>query len=522
MALTTYTEDQLAELATTYFQQQPTLRTRGYGPRQYLGQKGRALAQLLAHVQAGQKEVDGDIVPGYLETGPDGVRRPRNSSQGLDDWAFSLGLPSNRAPGAFGRNGVQAAAGGAGVPTGAVGTVVPAGQLLTDPTGKITLQAVEGFVLPIASISIIAITLGPDGNLPAGTKVRWLSPVAGLIETFTLTEGLTGGYAVESDLDLAERIILWLQSPPKGGTAIDYRRWVEEATDAEGRDLGIDRGYAFPWRNGVLSVDMVITQAGTGRGRDPGALKQAAVQAYLERKRIATDSVRVLRPWFPDSDRFRTRIRGVTNVGYGFDYDDGGLPMLVVSGAAGATTFIINNATPPASLQTAIANGNRPRLQFYCPTVSPIPRQIRATAFQANTPIAGQCTIQLAEALPAALGANDPVYAGGPAVEPVALAVLAEIDSIGPSEQSGYADRYTDSWRAVVAVSALARAALDALGADGVKCLSYSPSVGQGVGITFSVNGGAFAAADLQLFDNAPPALGDPQLPECTFIWVTA
>lgn len=521
MARTTYTEDQLVELALTYFQQQPTLRTRGLGPRQYLGEKARALGQLLAHVQAGIKDVDGDIVPGYLETGPDGVRRPRNSSRALDDWAFVLGLPSNRAPGAYGRNGSQAATGGVATPTGAVGTVVGANEPIVDPTSKIALQSVDGFVLPVTSIGIQAVTVGSAGNLPAGTKLRWLSPVAGLVETLVLTTGLTGGYDVEDDLHLAERIILWLQSPPKGGTAVDYRRWAEGAVDSVGRSLGISRAYAFPWRNGVLSVDMVITQSGTGSGRDPGAIKQAQVQAFLDSLRIVTDSVRVLRPWFPASDRFRTRVRGVPNVGYKFDYDDGGVPMTVVSGAAGALSFVINNGTPPARLQTAILNGERPRLQFYTPSLGPIPRQLRAVAFQADTPAPGQCTIQLAAALPTNLTLGDPVYAGGPAVEPVALAVLAEIDSIGPSKQSGYADTVTDSWRAVVAVSALARAALDAFGDDGRKCLSYSQQVGQGVGITFSVNGGAFAGADLQLFDNAPPALGDPQLPECTFIWVT-
>lgn len=517
MATRVYTEDELFEFWVAFCQAAPALRNRGLGPRQYLGAKGRALAQLLASVQKGIEDVDRDIVPGAQET-VNGVRRARNSTQGLDDWAFDLGLPTNR-PGGFGRNGEQAASGGAGVPGGAPGTVVMANTKLVDPTSKVTLECVSGFILPTGAIEIQAITPGEAGNLPVGTKLTWLSPPAGLAALLTLSTGLSGGYEVESDLDLADRIVRWLQSPPHGGTAADLRRWAEEALDDKGRSLGIVRAWVYIHRNGIGSADIVISQGGTGLGRDPGGIKRTAVQTYVDARRIATDTIRVLQPGFPGSREFWARIRCVPNSGFKYDWDDGGTPMIAVGGTG--TAVVILGARPPPRLQTAIDNAELPRLQFgfFGPVFAPIPTQIRATAYAANTPMAGQCTLTLESALPQAVAGGDWIFAGGPAVVPVALAALAEVDATGPSKQSGYQDEITDSWRAIVAVSSIARAALDAIGEDGTKVLSYSQAVGEGVGITFNINNLGWTDSDVPLFDNTPP--NPPELPFCSFVWVT-
>lgn len=103
-------------------------------------------------------------------------------------------------------------------------------------------------------------------------------------------------------------------------------------------------------------------------------------------------------------------------------------------------------------------------------------------------------------------------------MDPVALAVLSHIDSIGPSQQCGCQDEVTDAWEAIVSVGRIAQAALEAVDATGARVLVYSPSVGAGVGVQIKVGAGSFAADDVPLFDNVPGQ--GPQLPEAASILV--
>jgi hypothetical protein len=65
-----------------------------------------------------------------------------------------------------------------------------------------------------------------------------------------------------------------------------------------------------------------------------------------------------------------------------------------------------------------------------------MPFVARVTAYALNTP-SGKCTLTLDTALTSNPGSGVSVYAGGPAVLPVALAVLSYVDSVGPSRGSG-------------------------------------------------------------------------------------
>lgn len=510
--VTVYTEDQCFDLAIAYLSEKyPDKATH---ERSFLGQLARALAQLVGALQEKIKAASDDAIPA-LQVDLDGTIRSRCSRQALDNWAFVFGLESNRGAGVYGRNGVQAATGGAGTPTGTAGTFVPAGSTLTDPTGRIVVAVASSFTLPVTSpVTFNAVTAGASSNLPAGTKLRWQSPPLGLAAEVTLSTALRNGLDEEGDLELILRLLRRLQRPPKGGTAADYRAWGEAALDSAGASLGILRVYVYPLRDGIGSVTVVITQAGSGSSRDPGSVKAAQVLAYLNKLRIATDTVYVVRPSFPSSQKLAITLLVVPQPDYPFDWDDPSPP--TVDSYSG-TSLVINGATPTPSLKAALDNLAKPRLQFKLPAYSPLPQQVRALSYAANTPTAGKCTITLDAALPAAPASGDIVYPGGGAVLPVAEAVLAYVDSIGPSNQSGFADPL-DQWEAIVSVSRIAQSAIDSLTADNRRAIIYSPSVGLGVGITIKVGAGAVAAADVPLFDNVPGQ--GPQLPEVASIVV--
>ena len=89
---------------------------------------------------------------------------------------------------------------------------------------------------------------------------------------------------------------------------------------------------------------------------------------------------------------------------------------------------------------------SKPRVQVPTASGTALPFQARVTAYAADAPMAGQLTLTLDTALAVNPAANDPVYAGGPAVLPVAAAALGYVDSIGPSRSSGYAEAGV-TWR---------------------------------------------------------------------------
>lgn len=511
MATRTYDEDEL--VATILGALQRAYPTRSVGPKSDLGHLGRTFAEALGAVQSAISDADRDGVPASEVV--DGVLKSRASAERLDEWATVFGLPSNRGAGLFGRNGAVAATGGAGLVLGTAGTVVPGGALLTDLSGQVEVELVSGVTVggggSVAG-SFQATSAGAAGNLATGTTLRWVSPVAGLGAYVTLSTGLSGGYDVESNLALLVRLLAWLRSPPHGGTAADIRRWAEESTDSDGRSLGIGRCYIFRWRNGLGSSDAVITQAGSGQARDPGATKAGKVQQFIDDRRIPSDAIRVVRPYFPSGQALSILVRGIPSERAKFDFQDGGGVTLV-----SATTTVLKIATGnvPASLAAAVLAGSKPRIQVALTTIGPLPFQRRIIS---SAPNGGDTDFTLESALPATPANGSTIYAGGGAVEPVSLALLDHVDHIGPSQQSGCQDAVTDAWEAIVSVGRVAQVALEAVDATGARVLVYSPGVGLGVGVQIKIGAGAYASADVPLYDNT--AGQGPQLPEAASILV--
>ena len=505
-----YTEQETEALALVYLQ--ALYPGKATHPRSFLGGQAKMLAQVVAALQVAIQDAYRDGIPAAQLV--EGVLQSQCSTARLDEWAQVFALPTNRGPTLFGRNGPQVARGGVGTVRGQAGVAVPAGALLADLAGQVQLELVTGLLIPITGTipgSFQATTPGAAGNLAAGSVLRWLAPPAGLQPTVTLDiTPLTGGYETESDLELALRLIRTLQSPPEGGTAVDFRTWAEASSDTTGRSLGIGRAYVFPKRDGIGSVDVLITQGGSGKSRDPGNVKRAQVQAYLDARRVVCDTVRVLQPYF-ESDGIRIRVRCQAAPRYSFDWDEA--PNALLGGginivSATLTTITVTTASVPDKLRTALI-GAQPRVQVLLPSVGPLPFQRRIVQV---AQAALNTTLILDSALPAVPQVADRVYPGGGCVDAVALACLNYVDQIGPSKQSGFADVVTDQWEAKVTIGKLASAALTARSASGDLVLVYSAGVGQGVGVQLAVGLGAFGFADYELFDNQING-GSPQLP---------
>lgn len=519
MAYTLPTDDEILSLAISWLtvahRDPVTGKSPPLGPRDFLGQEARALASLLRSVLAGVKVVDDDAIPGtYVDSS--GVTRTRNSPQSLDDWATTLGLPSST-PGVFGRKGPQAATGGAGTATGTSGTVVTTGSQLSDPSGTILVQLRAGFTMPSGgsqSITLDAVSTGAAGNLPVGTVLRWSSPPAGLASTVTLTTALQNGGDVETDVALALRIVERLRNPLRGGTAADYRAWCLEAVDSDGRPVGITDVWAFPRRNGTGSIDLVVAQAGVGTDRDPSPAKIAQVTAYIEERRPVGDGgFRVLRPNYMTALQLRVRIEPTAGNAYDWVDSQGAVPLECEADCDGLTLIVDSadggTATSRASLLAAVDAGSQPRVQVPTASGSPIPFVARVVDYDVDTPASGKITLTLDTELPVNPVAGDKVYAAGPAVVPVATALLAHVDTIGPSRSSGYAEAGV-SWPDKVTVAGVAKAAIDAVDADGARVCVTAPNAGAvtglttAIGVLIKVGGGAEESADVEVFDNLP------------------
>lgn len=485
MAVTLYTEDQVYQAALGYFT--ALFPGADLTDRGYFGLLARAFAQVVVLAQYGIEQADNDGTPAYQQAA-DGTVRSKCSSAALDGWAFVFGLPSGT-PGIYGRGIATVSTGGAGVPLGTAGTLVPAGTTAVDSTGQVTVKTTAAVTLNgppnTLSVPFVSVTTGIASRLPAGSVLRWESPPAGLNATVTLTSALTGAVDVESDSDLVARIIRRIQNPPRGGTAADYRAWTEESVDSNGASNGIVRGYVYPLRSGLGSVDVVATVAGSGASRRPGAATIASVQAYDNAKKPVTATVNVFAPFINPTAYLRIYVSVVPSTAkngtYLYDWVDSPSGDAVSSSTATSITLF----TVPPGLTAAVASGSRPRIQIPISAAgaSPLPFQARVLSIVGTT-------LNLDRTLPfTPVPGTDLVNAGGAVVDVVAQNILSYIDSLGPSLQSGFGDT-NDPWESVVSVNRLVDVCLESRDTDGTRILTDIPSPN---GALISVGTGLYA-----------------------------
>ncbi len=464
----------LAEYVATglaAYRSRPRFARKRLDPESGLGAIARATAMQILGFSKAAYDADQDAVPG-----------PGNSDSAADNWAFSLGVPSNNPNTSYGRNIALTAAGGAGVPTGVAGTLIAAGSTLVDPTGQVTLTTTDAITLggpPNTEILYLsAVTPGSAGNLPIGTIVTFQPAIPNVTDTFALTVALAGGAEVESTADLTARTLERTQSPPRGGTAADFRFWAEDWRLDGIVQTNVARAYVYPLRGGNGTVHIVITAYGSGEARYLAGVIGLVpivtrIGAYVGSVRPVGTQSTVMLPNLVSCGGIRVSAQA-SQGRYQYDWFDFGQPLLVVAvGGATSITVDANVATDPryATLKAAIDLGKKPRLQIGAQT-SVLPLEARASAYTN----AANSVITLAEAPTATLTVGDWIWASGPIVLPAARAILEYIDGIGTSKQSGYADaadtgdiivmngaKIIRAWDDTIRIAELERIALDVL-----------------------------------------------------------
>lgn len=492
MAVTPYTEEALFSAALGYFRL--AFPTQDLSDRSFFGLLARAFARFFSLAQQEILQVDNDAVPAYQQDA-DGNLRSRCSSDALDAWAFVFGLPSN-VPGIYGRKGASISTGGQGTPTGSAGTLVPAGTQAVDSTGQILVQTTAAITLDgppnTLPVPLVSVTTGAQANLPAGSLLTWLSPPPGLAATFTLSIALVGAQDRETDVALLARLLRRIQTPPRGGTAADYRAWTEEAVNVSTlAQLGVLRAFIYPQRSGLGSVDIVPLQAGSGAGRVPGAATLAAILAYVNTKRPVTATVAVLAAVVASTNALRIRVRiapsPAKNGEYLYDWNDLGFPTTIAAHNVGAKTI---SCAAPAGLKAAVDAGAKPRIQLINSTTDagPLPFQARVLSYVAGSP--DVLTLDVFPSV-APTDLTDYFWAGGGAVDDVAQRLLDYVNGLGPSRQSGFADNY-DAWETDVTLARIADVVMETKDSDGTREIFDIPKLAT-TGITIAVGTGSFA-----------------------------
>lgn len=493
----TRTLDQLVTRAKANFRRALSLWP--MGDTTFLGRSSLAFAKVVWGTQKAFEYLWANIVPSA--TMDDDL---------LSEWAATLGLPDGQ--GGYGRLKPTAASGGSATITGVKGTAYTDGTTATAEDGTTQIKIVGLTTIPGSapgngSVAAIfdAVTIGAVGNLPAGTICTWDSPPFGSDATFTLTGPLTGGEDTESNPACYARIVARLQNPPRGGVNEDYRNWATVA--------GIVDVYVYPKRDGVGTVDVVVTQGGSGaaRAQVPSTIV-AAAQANVNANMPSTvDHANVFAPWIQPtvSKRHAVLIKITPSLAkYNFDWDDTAGPYTVNAFSSGPPATIQLNTLAPQSLKDAIdayiAGGSvldqAPRLQVLAPASTVVNPPIRAVAYADG---GGMTTLTL-ETTPStwwAPSVGDAVYAYGPAVATIAAGAQALADALGPSRQSGLADAFTP-WEDKLTISGLIAVAENAIDTDGTKLIEEVPVGG------CTIDG---SAADVEGTDNLfltnPPEL---------------
>jgi uncharacterized phage protein gp47/JayE len=496
MAISIPTYDAVVSAALAYYRNR--FPGRDLSDTSFLGKKARAEAMIVfQHLQA-ELSADNDAVP-----------TQKTSDAAMDNWAVAVGVPGPTL-GAYGRKSSTAATGLKGNVTGTNATVYPDGSLLTASDGTTVFRlnnggsslTIPGSAPGTGSITgtFDAITTGTVGNLAAGAVLTWSSPPSGSDATVTLTAGPSSpGVDVETTQQLLVRTQNKMQQPPKGGISADFKTWAESIS-------GVQTAYPYPLRGGLGTVHVLITGAGSGKTRDPGATVKTNVDNYVNgtsttggQRTVTSQGYTTLRPFFVATGLV-IRCRMVPSSSrYSFDWIDTGGPYTVLAYSAGPPATITLSTALPSSLTAAVDAALKPRLQILNTNTSAsgwvaTPYQIGVTAYNSGTHVLTLDTLPSNWVAP---NNGDTIYAGGPMVATIANNALAYIDALGPSRAGGYADTILP-WEDTASIARLTQIALDALDSGGVRMAKNIISGG----VTVAYNGGAAAATDVQASDS--------------------
>lgn len=162
----------------------------------------------------------------------------------LERWAADWGME---------RKAASRAAGDV-IFTGQDGAVIPAATLLLrKATGQqYALEADAHIADGQAVARVLAVEAGADGNLPDGSELSLIAPVAAVeSKAVVCTGGISSGVDEESDASLRARLLARLRAPARGGSASDYVAWAREVP-------GVTRAWCYPQMQGIGTVGVCI------------------------------------------------------------------------------------------------------------------------------------------------------------------------------------------------------------------------------------------------------------------------
>lgn len=492
----------------------------GVSPVEFLGELAGAEAQMVQSIGESIQRASAESPPS-VDT----------SDAGTNAWAEAVGLPNGA--GGFGARVASAAQGYSAYLTGENGTnyslpqQASANGILLNLRSSVTIPG-----SPPGSGQVLstwdADEAGASGNLSAGTQMTLLGPPGTSDPTFTLLTGPTiPGQDAATQPQTLVAIQNRMQRPPNGGNPADYRGWAEDALDIAGQPVSTieRRDYDYPNYYGVMSPLNVLTVVGSGRARIPDAALLTATQLYIAgdagaavpgQQPVGPDST-LLPPYMPDERALVILCRCVVSLPrFAFDWVRGttsyqvnsfsisALPSWVTT--AGGNAVLELTGLAPADLKSAITALSGPRIYVDTRTAgaflgSVIPEQAQCLAYQ---DAAGRTSLALAVSSPtnwaAWVQAGNDVYSGGPVVQSVAEALLADVDAKGPSRQSGLADP-ADPWIDIVSIGGLSGSAQATTDSDDITPLIARTVTG---GVLIGVGPlGALAAVDIQATDNS-------------------
>lgn len=363
----------------------------------------------------------------------------------LDAWGELLGKARRGATGARKADALRL------VNTTGAGVAYTAGAELTHSSG-LRFQLNESGTVPASSskdVDVAAIDTGTATRLAAGEELQLSTPIAGLEELAVLVLDLdTDGNDAELDGPYKTRLLAHLQTPPRGGAAIDYEYWaLESAAD-------IASAYCYPNRAGLGTVDVAALHAGSGSERLLDAGDRAALLAYIDARRPVGATVRVLEV-LEQSTSCEVLVRETGEEAYAWDWDDS-TPPSVLSWNSGTRTLTFT-VDRPASM----AAGHRL-------VVAKAALTGKAEILTIES-LSGTAAVVLEEAPTVAPVAADTVYAAGSLSVAVRAAIVALIDGLGPANPT--ADPY-GTWDGSLRPAALYGVANDQAGVRDVSVVT--------------------------------------------------
>lgn len=272
------------------------------------------------------------------------------------------------------------------------------------------LEPVEAVVVPVE-----ALEPGAAGNLPPGEGLALDAPVAGLKDDVIVLE-MSGGGDLETDAELAARILAWMAERPGSGNRADYRDWARSTPGVRLADA-----FVYPAYRGPNSIDVI--PFGVIGTRITGTAVNDRIQSHLEARASFADDVRVVQLTEPSATNVELTVTPAP--GYERDWEGD-------YGVVGAdTTHTVVEFTDPTD---AIEIGDRVLIQ----TDTLFPRLWQRKVVGKLT---GPDRIILDEPLPEAPSTGEQMRPGGPLAQLIIDALAALFDGLGPGDTMG-ASRY--------------------------------------------------------------------------------